>query len=160
MNLIMKPSKDVTKEVQALVEEFAKKPKGALITYEEIETVAKCKKNAYPWNKILGKFRKTLNEHHDRWCITSNGVGLRFATDDERLKSEADRLEKHAVRKLNKAAKCLGGIADEHLTEEEKQFRQARLKQLADAKQMHKTHAVQRQSWLSSPQTLPRLKAE
>ena len=160
MNPLLVLKRDVSKEVSDLIEAFAALPKGTLISYEEIESTARCHRNVYPWHKIIAKFRKALMEHYDRWCITSNGVGLRFATDEERLKSEADRLEKHATRKLNKAAKCVGGISPESLTGEQRLFQQARLKQLADSKQLHKTHSVQRQTWLASPQTLPRIKNE
>lgn len=158
MTQLLKKGRDISKEIDLLVEKFADQPKGTLLTYENIEAVCGVQRRTPTWGRVLKHFRNRLNDQHDRWCITVTGVGLRYANDnEERLKTEADRLERQAVRRLNKAAKCLGGIADTNLTDEERMFRDARLKQLAESKQVHRKHAAQRQSWLASPQTLPRV---
>lgn len=148
----------IENELKKAIGLFSGREKGALITYEEFEEATGLKYGSKPFTTLMTRFKSAMKRpERNKSCKPVNGIGLRFLTDEEALTKEADKIEKSAERKLKKAAEMIGMVSPDDVTAEQRQLQKARLRQLAYATKVSKTHEAERVSWLSNPKTLPKI---
>lgn len=151
--------RDVTNEIKALIAATESLPRGSLVTHEEIEKVTGIKKDHPSRQTILKKWKKHHEVNRGITIMPSvpAGVGYRFLTVEEQLKVQPVKYRSQAVRRINKAASCLGSISDGELDDDGKSLRSAMLGQLAEMKDKEKTQRAVLSTWLASPKALPRI---
>lgn len=149
--------RDISKELTDLINATKDLPRGTFIPHEDIEAASGMERNSSHWNTLIRKWKDAMGQR-GRWLVASTplGTGYRILNVDEQRVDQPARLEKQAMRRLNRAAMCLGTIPAEDLTEEQRAFQAARLGQFAERKKIQQEHQAQAASWLSNPRTLPK----
>ncbi len=149
--------RDISKELTELINATKDLPRGSFIPHEDIEAASGMERNSAHWNVLVKKWKGAMGQR-GLWikAAVPLGTGYRILTLDEQREREPATLEKQAMRRLNRAAMCLGTIPAEDLTEEQRAFQAARLGQFAERKKIQQEHQAQAASWLSNPKTLPK----
>ena len=154
----IKRSVDITRELTALVEATADRPRGSFISHDEIGKVSGIKYRSKDWSRLIGQWKsEMLGRGIYVEAAVPFGTGYRFATLEEQKERIPRKFERQSQKRIDKAAACIGSIRAEELDESGQRFVQARLGQFAERKKIHQEHQAQAASWLSNPQTLPRL---
>jgi hypothetical protein len=164
---------DVSAEINTLFEATHQKPRGTLITHTEIEDITGHKKlvlddrqrllpnSAY--SKIVRKWRKRMLEGPGKdspdgpgiAVVSSPGVGYRFATVEEQGTIVPDSFERQAARKVKAAQKTVSCIPAKEMDDKQKRFRRERIRQTAESLDLSREQKRRRESYLSSPDTMP-----
>lgn len=154
--------RDITKEVKALIAATEDLPRGSLVTHEEINNAAGINEDHPSRQTILNKWRKHSETTRGITIMPSipAGVGYRLLTVEEQLKVQPLKFRKQAVKKINKAASCLGAIGDKELDEDGAALRSAMLGQLSEMKEKEKAQRATLNTWLAAPKALPRITAK
>ena len=151
--------RDITAELKALVAATESLPRGSLVTHEEIEKATGMPKEHPSRTTIIKKWKKYHSVNRGITIMPSvpSGVGYRLLTVEEQLKVQPVKYRSQAVKKINKAAECLGSIGDGELDESGAALRSAMLGQLSEMKEKEKAQRAMLSTWLSSPKALPRI---
>lgn len=154
--------RDVTKEIKDLIEATKDLPRGSLVTHEEIFTLTGIAKDHLSRQTIIKKWKKHFEVNRGITIMPSVpfGVGYRLLTVEEQLKVQPVKYRAQAVKKINKAATCLGSIGDDELDDGGKGLRSAMLGQLAEMREKEKAQRAVMSTWLSSPKSLPKIPAK
>lgn len=149
---------NVANEVNALFEFTLSLPRGALVEYPKIEEITRHTKDVIPWGTIIKKWRRRMLVEAKVAIVNVKNVGYRLLSAREQLTLYPDSLEKSADRKKKQALAAISLIGESELSETERLYQHARASQITTEVNSSRTHKAQRQSWLSAPETLPRLR--
>ncbi len=150
-------TRDVTKELSLLWEATKDRKRGEVITYLEIVELTKIKKLEAGWSKMIlawkKKMERELGFHVD--ALETRGIGFKICNKDDQLINRPERYEKAAMKKLKKAAVCVGSIREEETTDAEKDFQHRRTEQIMTLANTQKKQQIERKSWLAKIETIP-----
>jgi hypothetical protein len=146
--------RDYSTELAALGRLFSGKQRGDLITHAEIEQATKLKQNVSPWNTVLNKFRRGYLRDIGIALRSEKNVGYRLLTVQQQI--EDDHHRRRARRALQRDFSEKVFIKDNELDQAQQRLVGALAHQTAKGIQTLQTHAVERKSFLASPDTVNR----
>ncbi len=159
--LLLTQKREIRKELELLLDETAELKRGAFVPHETIEEVSGINRDEKVWVKLIKHWkREMLARGLYVKAATPLGTGYKILTLDEQRITEPLNLQRQAVKRINKAAACIGSIPEEELDEVSLKFQTARLRQLVEMKQADEKQRAEVTSWLSNPETLPKLNGE
>ena len=158
MTALFAQKRDIRQELEALLGETAQLQRGAFVPHETIEDVSGIKRDEKIWTKLIKKWKEEMLAR-GKWvkAATPLGTGYKILTLDEQRISEPSNLQRQAMKRLLKAAACVGSIPESELDEAGRNFQVARLHQLGQIKQADERQRAEVTSWLSNPEMLPKL---
>ncbi len=158
---LLTQKRDIRKELEALLDETESLKPGSFVPHETIEEVSGIKRDENVWVKLIKHWKQEMLTR-GLWvkAATPLGTGYKILTRDDQRISEPQNLQKQAIRKLDKAAACVGSIPETELDETGLKYQVARLRQLSEMKKIDKKQRAEVTSWLSNPETLPKLNGE
>ena len=150
---------DIAAEITALFDATKDRERGSLIKHSEIVAATKIAKDSPVWGRLIQRWKKRMAAK-GLWIksATPRGVGYRVLLVDEQRVEEPMRIQVQAMRRIDKAALCVGCIPVEELNEDGRRFQAVRLLQLGQIKQATQQHRAEVASYLANPKTLPRLR--
>ena len=158
---LLTQKRDIRKELEALLDETESLKRGSFVPHETIEEVSGITREEKVWAKLIKHWKREMLTR-GLWvkAATPLGTGYKILTLDDQRISEPLNLQRQAVRKLNQAAACVGSIPETELDEAGMKFQVARLRQLGEMKKADERQRAEVTSWLSNPETLPKLNGE
>ncbi len=163
MTALLTQRRDISKELVSLLDATVELERGSLVPHETIEEVTGINRDDKDWTKLIRHWKREMLSPPRGLYVKASyppGVGYKILTLEEQRVQEPINLQRQAIRKINKAAACVGTIPEEELDEAGRKFQVARLHQLGEIKQADKKQRAEVTSWLSNPETLPKLNGE
>lgn len=161
MTVLLTQKRDIRQELESLLEVTVHLKRGAFVAHEDIEEATGIKRDEKVWVKLIKHWkREMLARGLYVKAAYPLGTGYKVLTLDEQRITEPLNLQRQAVRRINKAAACVGSIPESELDEAGLKFQHARLHQLSQMKQADEKQRAEVTSWLSNPETLPKLNGE
>jgi hypothetical protein len=147
--------RDYSKELDAATPLFEGQPRGALVTYEQIQAASGIKKESKWWGSFASKLKRRL-ESKGVLLLSVPGVGYRIPTELDCLEKIPDSLQRSRNRKLRREAMFLSNMRQDELTPLRFQFQATRIQQVTEEAKSLKVTRATVASYLSAPQTLPK----